>query len=127
MLNSEIRAISKNFPQGLRRDFDAHIYYAPSQRDLALSLQTKMRKSFSSQPIFVGELIDRLVGPHPQCMFETNFGAEYLSLVMDWLRENRHELTVLVHIVTGNDKRDHSEGAIWLGEALALDVSKLDP
>jgi len=127
MLNAEIHSLSAHFPEGFRRDFDAHVYYTTESRPQAATLLEKARADFRDKPVFVGRLIDRCVGPHPLPMFEMNFPKELLGEVLLWLLRERGGLTVLVHEVTGNDPRDHSEGAIWLGEPVVLDVSKLDP
>ena len=127
MLNSEINAQSKHFPTGFRRDFDAHVYYTSQTRDDALRLRDRALADFDGLPVFVGAMIDRLVGPHPIPMFEMCFPNDLFGQAVLWLLHQRRNLTVLVHEVTGDDLRDHSVGAFWLGDRLALDESKLDP
>jgi DOPA 4,5-dioxygenase len=82
---------------------------------------------FAATPVFVGKLIDERVGPHPTPMFEINFPKGWFGRVFSWLRANRGELPALVHEVTGDDPKDHSQGAIWLGRVLPLDESRFDP
>jgi aromatic ring-cleaving dioxygenase len=60
-------------------------------------------------------------------MFELNFIRGKRDELVRWLTLNRGEHTVLVHEVTGDDPRDHTIGALWLGEPVQLDFSKLEP
>jgi len=125
MLNTEFDLLPKSFPKELRH-FDAHIYYHEKKRDLAVHLREKAISTFQSRAVFVGRMIDYPIGPHPVPMFEINFPKHLLSEVSQWLLLHRGNLTVLVHEVTGNDERDHSLGAQWMGTPLDLDTSKFD-
>jgi len=127
MLNSEIASQEHLFPPSFQREFDAHVYYTADTRDLARRLRLQATTRFRNHPILVGQLVDKLVGPHPLAMFEINFPKELYQTVVDWLDQARGELSILVHEVTGDDPKDHSSGAIWLGKKLVLDESKLDP
>ena len=127
MLNSEVQVNKALFPKGFRRDFDAHVYYDANSRQLAEAFRNQALTHFQGQPVFVGALIDKNVGPHPTPMFEINFPIERFGDVVFWLLQNRNGLTTLVHQVTGDDPKDHSQGAIWMGTPLKLDESKLDP
>jgi aromatic ring-cleaving dioxygenase len=127
MLNNEIQQIAPSFPPGFRRDYDAHIYYVPENRYQAVLLRDKVMEELAAYPVFVSPLVDKKVGPHPTPMFEICFSTDLMEKVRTWLIRNRGGLTVLVHTVTGNDPRDHSIGAQWLGDPVELDFSKLDP
>jgi len=124
MLNSEIASQEHLFPSGFHREFDAHVYYTSETREAAALLREQAIAHFQRSPVFVGALVDRLVGPHPLPMFEINFAASFLGEVVLWLIRNRGESSVLVHEVTGDDWKDHSSGAVWLGDVLKLDESK---
>jgi aromatic ring-cleaving dioxygenase len=127
MLNSEILSQEHLFPPGFRREFDAHVYYMAGTRELAKRLRLQAALRFRNHPVLVGDLVDQLVGPHPLPMFEINFPKELYQAVVDWLDQERGEFSILVHEVTGDDPKDHSSGAKWLGKKLVLDESKLDP
>jgi aromatic ring-cleaving dioxygenase len=127
MLNSELDSVSMHFPLGFARDWDAHIYYEPSQRAWAQDLRRQALEFFKDQSVFIGALRDELVGPHPLPMFELNFASRDFQVVVRWLMVQRRGLDILVHQVTGDDPRDHYDGALWLGQTLVLDDSKLDP
>ena len=127
MLNSELAANLSLAPKNFRRDFDAHIYYSDdASRAEAEALRLKAQKEFEDQPILVGDLVDRPVGPHPTPMFEINCRKEDRLYLYDWLNLHRGNLNILLHAVTGYDVRDHELGAVWLGHRVPLDPRKLD-
>jgi aromatic ring-cleaving dioxygenase len=115
---------SQNF---VIRHFDGHVYFTADSREQAAWLREKLLESLRGKVSYVGPLIDRKVGPHPLPMFEIHFAPDFLAEILLWLMAERSGLTVLIHQVTGDDPRDHDQGALWLGQSLVLDNSKLDP
>jgi DOPA 4,5-dioxygenase len=75
--------------------------------------------------LFVGEMRDKSVGPHPKAQFEVHFLAAALKAVIPALSSSG--LTILVHPLTQDDVADHTTLAQWIGEPLALDETVLDP
>jgi len=127
MQKSFIAQNSETFPENFRREFDAHVYYTADTRAKAVQLREEAVREFHGRPVFVGHLIDRLVGPHPLPMFEIDFAKADLGEILPWLMHHRAGLSVLVHEVTGDDPKDHTQGAAWLGERVELDMSQLEP
>lgn len=109
--------------------FHAHIYYDASERFAAERLHSELQARKGSgdliDVIFVGEMTDRPVGPHPVPQYEVHFDGKALTKVLDRIKANR--LRALVHRLTDDDLADHTSGAIWIGEPLPLDLSVLDP
>jgi DOPA 4,5-dioxygenase len=68
----------------------------------------------------LGHWHDELVGPHTQSMYQIAFPASELASFLPWLMLNRNGLSILLHPETGDDYRDHSTHAAWLGPALPL-------
>ena len=124
LFNSQLLRMHPPTHPDFAREFDAHVYFEPSTRDLALALRTQAAQEFTNAAVFVGELIDRPVGPHPKPMLEINFPRLWHDRVVAWLAQNRGPLTVLVHQVSTDDSRDHTEGVRWLGDPLSLDLSR---
>lgn len=59
-------------------------------------------------------------------MFEVNvFTPAQFGAFIPWLVINRGPLSALVHPNTGEDERDHTQRATWLGEQMPLDVQVL--
>lgn len=112
-----------------RAPYHAHIYYDSSDRHSAERLHRQLSSAKGSGDfagvIFVGEMRDRNVGPHPKPQFEVHFLEDALPRVVAVLKASG--LTALVHPLTDDDLADHTSLAIWIGEALLLDHSVLDP
>lgn len=107
-------------------DFDAHIYFDLNQYEIILNLQKKIKESFSSDDIFVGDIIPKNVGPHLKPMMEVNFKRSHFTEFVLWLMDNRGPLSILVHKLSDNDFKDHTSGALWLGKQVALDYDKFN-
>jgi aromatic ring-cleaving dioxygenase len=107
--------------------YHAHIYYDPaSTRGRAERLREAIAAAFPQAAL--GRWHDKLVGPHPQSMYQVAFPTEMLASFVPWLMLNRDGLTILLHPETGNDYRDHTAHAAWFGAVLPLrlDVFKSD-
>jgi aromatic ring-cleaving dioxygenase len=120
--NSQIR------PQGFPHNFDAHVYYSPETLKIAEKLKAEIEEEFaqeiSASSLFVGVMIPKPVGPHPLPMFEVNFAKEQFGVFVPWLMNRRQNLDVLVHSISENNLKDHTQGAMWLGKSLNLDLSR---
>ena len=105
------------------RLYHAHVYYTPDSKALAGVVRDGVASRF---PVAIlGRWHDVPVGPHPQAMYQIAFATELFAELVPWLMLNRRGLTVLVHPETGNDYRDHSRHALWLGAILELSLDKL--
>jgi len=112
-----------------RAPYHAHIYYDSNDRDAAERLHRQLASArgagdFASV-LFVGEMRDKSVGPHPKPQFEVHFLEDALPKVLAVLKASK--LTALVHPLTDDDLADHTSLAIWIGGPLPLDHSVLDP
>jgi aromatic ring-cleaving dioxygenase len=121
---SEKKGSGKDVPGSVRdpaaiSEYHAHIYYDPrTTRDRAERLRARVAAEFPQAKL--GRWHDELVGPHTESMFQIAFPASLLGAFLPWLMLNRDGLSVLLHPETGNDYRDHSAHAAWLGDALRL-------
>lgn len=71
-------------------------------------------------------LWDKPIGPHPIGMFEVNiFTPAQFGAFIPWLVINRGPLSALVHPNTGDDLRDHTQRATWMGQPFPLQVGML--
>ncbi|KAL6713456.1 hypothetical protein ACLMJK_008921 [Lecanora helva] len=109
---------------GRRGGFDIHIYFFQenkAQFKFAHDLWTRIRHEFPELRIY--RVFDKPVGPHPVAMFEVNvFTPAQFGAFVPWLVVNRGPLSALVHPNTGDDERDHTTNATWIGKKLPLDV-----
>jgi len=103
--------------------YHAHIYYSPDERARA----ERLRDDFltNAEILFVGQMTDRGVGPHPIPQYEVHFLERSRSDVIDAIAESG--LRALVHPLTNDDVADHTTLAHWIGDPLALDTRVLDP
>lgn len=109
--------------------YHAHIYFEPAERGAANRLRQRLLDSkgvgeFASV-LFVGELRDEPVGPHPKAQFEIHFREDAVSQVKSLIEATG--LTALVHPLTDDDLADHTSLGQWIGAPLVLDLSVLDP
>jgi aromatic ring-cleaving dioxygenase len=109
--------------------YHAHIYYEPERRGEAEDLQRRLHQAKQTRQIahllFVGQLRDGKVGPHPVPQFEIHFRKQALPAIRPVLEASG--LTVLVHPLTDDDLADHTHLAQWIGKPIELDLSTLDP
>jgi aromatic ring-cleaving dioxygenase len=100
-------------------EYHAHIYYDPKRtRGRAERLRERIAAEFPRAKL--GRWHDELVGPHSRSMYQIAFPRGMLAAFLPWLMLNRDGLTVLLHPETGNDYRDHTAHAAWLGAVLPL-------
>jgi len=109
--------------------YHARIYYESRDRVSAERLHHELSNAkgvgdFVSV-LFVGEMRDKTVGPHPKPQFEAHFLEDALPRVLALIKASG--LTALVHPLTDDDLADHTSLAVWIGEPLPLDHSVLDP
>jgi aromatic ring-cleaving dioxygenase len=109
--------------------YHAHVYYERGDRHVAEHLHRELSNARGNgelaSVLFVGEMRDKNVGPHPKPQFELHFLEEALPRIVPLLKASG--LTALVHPLTDDDLADHTSLAIWIGEPLPLDHSVLDP
>lgn len=107
----------------------AHVYFTAENRAAANALHARLREEARAGSdlgvLYVGDMRDRGVGPHPIPQFEIHFNEGHLARVMPVLEASG--LTVLVHPLTDDDLADHTTLARWIGTPVALDLSVLDP
>lgn len=111
-----------------RQPYHAHIYFEPGERAVANRFHQRLSASKLAGKLtvlFVGELRDQPVGPHPKGQFEVHFREDVLAQVLSLIKETG--LTALVHPLTDDDLADHTSLGQWIGEPLPLDLSVLDP
>ncbi|KAI9218210.1 DOPA-like domain-containing protein, partial [Blastocladiella britannica] len=107
--------------------YDVHIYWLPSskaQYEEAMALKAKAQELFPQ--LWHGKMWDRPIGPHPYNMFEIDIhNAIDFATFVPWIALNHGNLSVLVHPQTGDDVRDHTVHAIWIGQPVPLDIGLL--
>ncbi|MRI34020.1 4,5-dioxygenase [Endozoicomonas sp. OPT23] len=102
--------------------YHAHVYFDAETVDYASQFFSSAGEKFGLK---VGRVHQKLVGPHTRWSCQILFAAKDFDALIPWLEENRKGLSVLVHGDTGNDLRDHTEYAYWLGKPVEINLSVL--
>ncbi|KAF1984372.1 hypothetical protein K402DRAFT_413882 [Aulographum hederae CBS 113979] len=118
----------ETFPPPITNDdrggFDVHIYFQHRNDEevkFAKDLWERIRREFPEPRIY--QVWEYPIGPHPLGMFEVNlFTPEQFGAFVSWLVINRGPLSALVHPNTGDDERDHTQRATWLGQPYPLNL-----
>src|SRR5690606_25795866 len=103
---------------GEMKGFHVHIYFGADDLEVARLLTSRARRARLFELV---KLYEQPIGPHPTGMIEGHFGELSYGSVLDWLEGNRGPFSVLIHQNTGDDFKDHTAGARWLGKKLSLD------
>ncbi len=103
----------------LIKGYHAHIYFDESTLEQAKILCDEAGKQF---PIKVGRMHSKPVGPHPCWSCQLAFSRDEYVDLLSWLALNRNGLIILIHPLTGNDLKDHTDYASWMGEAQPLNL-----
>lgn len=106
-------------PLNLHKAYHAHVYFDEDTKVLARGLCDASADKFHLK---VGRFHEKLVGPHPRWSCQISFGAKDFDDYISWLDRNRGDLTVFVHALTGDDWKDHTDFAYWLGEEVELNL-----
>ncbi|MDA0120390.1 DOPA 4,5-dioxygenase family protein [Vibrio sp. T11.5] len=108
------------YPKNTHQDYHAHIYFDADSNDFAAQLRERISADLE---LTVGRFNQKLVGPHTMWSFSVTFTSDDFDVLIPWLDKARGNLSVLVHALTDNDLKDHTEFAYWLGEPVALNLS----
>lgn len=102
--------------------FHAHIYFDIESRNLAARVREGLGARFDVQ---LGRWHDKPIGPHSKAMYQVAFPPNQFAKVVPWLMLNREGLDILIHPETGDDVKDHTDHALWLGNKLELNIEVL--
>ena len=128
-LSQAYTEFTSGLDNGIRGGFDIHIYYNTfddEETKFARALRERIRREFPELRIY--KFWDRPVGPHVLPMFEVNvFSPSQFGAFVGWLAINRGPLSALIHPNTsdGEEERNHTQRAIWMGERLPLRTKAL--
>lgn len=107
-------------PVNNHKAYHAHVYFEQDTLEFASGLCEKAGELFGLK---VGRVHQKPVGPHPKWSCQITFAAKNFDAFIPWVDENRNGLTILVHALTGNDLKDHTEYVYWLGDSVELKLS----
>jgi DOPA 4,5-dioxygenase len=109
--------------------YHVHVYYDARSRVAASAFRERLLRMVvpdgEAGLVYVGELRDHKVGPHPVPQFEIHFRESFLRALLPVVRASG--FTALLHPLTLDDLADHTSLAQWIGVPIPLDLSVLDP
>jgi len=108
-------------PVNIHPAYHAHIYFDAGTVEQARALREEAGRLFN---VALGRVHEKLVGPHPSWSCQLAISAAEFDRIVPWLDEHRGGLDVFVHGVSGDDLKDHTDHAYWLGNEWALDLSQ---
>jgi len=99
--------------------YHAHVYFEQATLEFATNLCDKAGDLFSLK---VGRVHQKPIGPHPMWSCQISFSSNDFEQLISWLEVNRQDLNVLVHAVTDDNLKDHTDFAYWLGNDVELNL-----
>lgn len=102
------------------KEFHAHLYFDKETLNIAKKI-IDLAANFDF--IKVGTVHEKTIGPHPMWSCQLLFKTEHLNTILPWLMSNREGLKVFIHPLSGDELKDHTIHAMWLGEPVELDLS----
>ena len=112
--------IEIKYPINIHKKYHAHVYFDSKTLQFASNLCEQAGKVFNLK---VGRIHQKTVGPHPKWSCQISFTDKEFDQFIPWLDDTRNGLTVFVHGQTGNDLKDHTDYAYWLGDNVPLKLS----
>ncbi|GBE82804.1 DOPA 4,5-dioxygenase [Sparassis crispa] len=113
------------------KEWHFHIYFHQRNADEhqeALDLRDavlRLRRdgAFIAVPLF--RVNTDPIGPHPVGSYEIWCPSESFASVFSYLSLNRGNLSILVHPLTREQRKDHEVRNAWIGPSFPLDLSTL--
>jgi aromatic ring-cleaving dioxygenase len=102
----------------------AHVYFDASSREAAWALRETIETEMAGR-MEMGRFHEKAVGPHPMWSYQLAVSPAEFPYVVSWLALNHGALDVFIHPNTGDELRDHRDGALWLGKSYALNLAAL--
>ncbi|KAM3482317.1 hypothetical protein BB8028_0007g02140 [Beauveria bassiana] len=108
--------------QSRTREWHFHIYFllqSPTEKAAALALRDavlKLRRDGAFVAVPLHRVNEYPIGPHPAGSYEIWVPDSSFSDVFFYLATNRGNLSVLIHPLTEQQRRDHESRNGWLGK-----------
>ena len=99
--------------------YHAHLYFDADTIETAKEVAENISQKFE---LPVGRFHEQNVGPHPRWSVQITIERNKFGRSIPWLMKNRQGLTIFIHPMTGDDLKDHTDHALWMGEMLELNL-----
>lgn len=108
-------------PVNIHPAYHAHVYFDAATVGQARALCAEAGRNFK---VAVGRVHEKMVGPHPRWSCQLAFSAAEFDRIVPWLEQHRDGLDVFVHGLSGDELKDHTDHAYWLGNEWPLDLTQ---
>jgi aromatic ring-cleaving dioxygenase len=108
------------FPVNIHQNYHAHAYFNAETLDFATKLCLQAGELFHLK---IGRIHQKPIGPHPQWSCQMLFNNTQFDTLIPWLDKYRDQLSVLIHALSGDNLKDHTDYAYWLGSSHELKLS----
>ncbi|CAE6441461.1 unnamed protein product [Rhizoctonia solani] len=113
------------------REWHFHIYFLQrnaAQHAAALALRDAVL-NLRYNGAFVAVPLHRVnsapIGPHPVGSYEIWVPSESFASVYSYLCQHRGDLSILIHPLTREERKDHEYRQAWMGHSFPLDLGTL--
>ena len=120
MKQSIANDVTLQYPQNNHDNYHAHIYFEQETYRQASQFCQLIDSVFE---FTVGTIHKKPIGPHTQWSCQVTFTNKDFDVFVPWLDTHRNGLSILVHALTGEHLKDHTEYAYWLGSPVLLKLS----
>ncbi|CAG8688943.1 23560_t:CDS:2, partial [Gigaspora rosea] len=110
------------------KEYHFHVYFFQDNKksaEAAVALREKILEL--TKKGFFHPVPYEIVNYEPRGSYEVWCPKEHFSRVYSWFLLHRGDLNVLVHPLTKEQAKDHSDRAVWMGASCPLDINKLIP
>ena len=104
----------------------AHVYFDAASHDAAWALRELIEAELAGC-MEMGRFHMKTVGANPMWSYQLAIARADFAHVVGWLTLNHGALDVFIHPNTGDELRDHRDGALWLGRSHVLNLAALSP
>ena len=104
--------------------YHAHVFFELDQLNKIQELHFKLQQELSD-PVVIGRLLDKAVGPLPKPMFQIDFEQSELQQVKQVLTQVCYGFSILIHPLLENEYLAHTAYAEWIGLPLSLNLEYL--
>ena len=104
--------------------YHAHVFFELDQLDKIQKLHFRLQQQLPD-PIVLGKLLCKAVGPLPKPMFQIDFEQSELQQVKQVLTQSFEGFSILIHPIFENEYLAHTAYAEWIGLPLNLNLEYL--
>ncbi|KAL0480265.1 hypothetical protein AKO1_002897 [Acrasis kona] len=110
----------------VNRAYDLHVYYFPNSNASKAHAEKLFNHARTTWSDLFAKIYPNPIGPHPLPMFEVDIPQAHpkFSDILSWIMINRGNSSALLHPNTGDELKDHTHSATWIGQPVPLNFER---